>query len=412
MQVLWRGPCANVSAVTKPPSETLEVPAHDVTGDKEKDSSDESEGDENEQDEGDRSEQDEDVDTVQDTGGIDVVEDNADGNTSTQTVHQASSINETPQKEHGSILCKSCASGKSSIGYMKCEGCHLWVCKDISCGFPSQSCCNVCAPELLTVVHLRQGNEDWWTGTPGSTSREYRHQVLSELQTCVFLKFGENSQCLNNDTARSCLRLWVNAIDKQSLEQAKTSCNSLPQSHPTAVVPAHPWQVGSKSQYHVKIVVPTEDMQQPRSFKDDREHERAEATRLAALVCPSQFLEMLVLAYYKCIAGSTLPDPSYYPTVSYSSCNLVGQSYNPFGNGPGNAVFLLAIQKECWLVFRSLERGTPTEAQVMVVHMTEGSGLLVSKDLRYKYDLDVWRTDTQRGPPRPLQPHHKGTNSQ
>ena len=48
----------------------------------------------------------------------------------------------------------------------------------------------------------------------------------------------------------------------------------------------------------------------------------------------------------------------------------------------------------------------------MVVHMTEGSGLLVSKDLRYKYDLDVWRTDTQRGPPRPLQPHHKGTNSQ
>ena len=157
---------------------------------------------------------------------------------------------------------------------MKCHGCHLWVCKDISCGFPSQSCCSVCAPELLTVVHLRQGNEDWWTGTPGSTSREYRHQVLSELLTCVFLKFGENSQCLNNDTARSCLRLWVNAIDPQSLEQAKTSCNSLPQAHPTAVVPVHPWQVGSKSQYHVKIVLPTEDMQQPRSLIKRRQGAR------------------------------------------------------------------------------------------------------------------------------------------
>ncbi len=170
--------------------------------------------------------------------------------------------------------------------------------------------------------------------------------VLTGLQTATFLEFEENGRCINNDNAKDSLWMWNHAIDEESMKQVQESCNSLPSRCPAAVVAAHPWEVGSKSPHHVKIVVPVDDMQCPTYLRDDREAETAEALRHAALVCPSLFMEVLLLGYYKCankIVGRQQSDPTYYPTVSYSSANLIGQSYNPFGNGPGDSVFLLQI---------------------------------------------------------------------
>ena len=232
----------------------------------------------------------------------------------------------------------------------------------------------------------------FWANLPGANNPMWRSSFTNDLKDAQYLVF-DNGTCTLPEVGND-LSMWNLHEDLGDTKFVETLTHL--RKHPCALS-ANCGQGDGYGSYCRRLVISTDKSVPLPRLSDPGQSQESEREKQDSVLKVAQTIEdpvgvavRALCEVFKEVVPQLAEDKMWHPSIEFCSAHTGSRRFNAAGDGPGKSIFIASIKRGAWYVFVP-----PSEDTVpcRVVHLKEGCAMLLSGDMRVRWQFIVLNID-------------------